>query len=68
MLNGNCYDLVSSSQENAQEAGKKDIVKRTFYAITTDGLNKLNVVIDENQTDENQKVVWTKEAQGVAAE
>ena len=62
VLDGNCYDLVYSSQENA------NIVKRTFYAITTDGLNKLNVVIDENQTDENQKVVWTKEAQGVASE
>lgn len=68
MLNGNCYDLVYSSQENASEVGKVAIVKRTFYAVTTDGLNKLNVVIDENQTDENQKVVWTKEAQGIASE
>ena len=68
VLNDNCYDLVYSSQENAQEAGKVAIVKRTFYAVTTDGLNKLNVVVDENQTDENQKVVWTKEAQGVASE
>ena len=68
VLNGNCYDLVYSSLEDAQEAGKVAIVKRTFYAITTDGLNKLNVVVDENQTDENQKVVWTKEAQGVASE
>lgn len=68
MLNGNCYDLVYSSLEDTQEAGKVAIVKRTFYAVTTDGLNKLNVVIDENQTDENQKVVWTKEAQGVASE
>lgn len=63
VLNGNCYDLVYSSQENAQEAGKKSIIKRTFYAITTDGLNKLSVVVDENQTDENKKVVWTKEVQ-----
>lgn len=68
VLNGNCYDLVYSSQETASGVGKVAIVKRTFYAITTDGLNKLNVVIDENQTDENQKVVWTKEAQGVASE
>lgn len=67
VLNGNCYDLIYSSQET-QGAGKKDIVKRTFYAITTDGLNKLSVVIDENQTDENKKVVWTKEAQGIASE
>lgn len=67
MLNGNCYDLIYSSQE-PQGTGKTDIIKRTFYAVTSDGLNKLNVVIDENQTDENQKVVWTKEAQGVAAE
>ena len=54
--------------EDTQEAGKKSIVKRTFFAITSNGLTKLSVLIDENQTDENQKVVWTKEAQGVAAE
>lgn len=63
VLNGNCYDLVYSSKESSQEAGKKDTVKRTFYAITTDGLNKLSVLIDENDN-----VTWTKEAQGVATE
>lgn len=57
VLNGNCYDLIYSSKET-QGAGKKDIVKRTFYAITTDGLNKLSVLIDENDN-----VTWTKEVQ-----
>lgn len=63
VLDGNCYDLVYSSKESPQEAGKNDIVKRTFYAITSDGLNKLSVLIDENDN-----VTWTKEAQGVASE
>ena len=49
--------------EDTQEPGKSSIVKRTFYAITTDGLNKLSVLIDENNN-----VTWTKEAQGVATE
>lgn len=63
ILDGNCYDLVYSSLYDTQEPGKTSIIKRTFYAITSDGLNKLSVLIDENQ-----KVTWTKEAQGVASE
>ena len=63
ILDGNCYDLVYSSLYDTQEPGKSSIVKRTFYAITTDGLNKLSVLIDENNN-----VTWTKEAQGVATE
>lgn len=63
VLDGNCYDLIYSSLEDTQEAGKKSIVKGTFFAITSNGLTKLNVVIDEND-----KVTWTKEAQGIASE
>ena len=63
VLDGNCYDLVYSSLEDTQEPGKSSIVKGTFYAVTSDGLNKLSVLIDEND-----KVTWTKEAQGVASE
>lgn len=62
ILDGNCYDLVYSSLYDTQEPGTS-IIKRTFYAITSDGLNKLSVLIDENQ-----EVTWTKEAQGVASE
>lgn len=63
VLDGNCYDLVYNYLEDTQEPGKSSIVKRTFYAITTDGLNKLSVVIDENDN-----VTWTKETKGVASE
>lgn len=63
VLDGNCYDLVYSSKESSQEAGKNDTVKRTFFAITSNGLTKLSVLIDENNN-----VTWTKEAQGVATE
>lgn len=63
VLDDNCYDLVYNYLEDTQEPGKSSIVKRTFYAITTDGLNKLSVLIDENNN-----VTWTKEAQGVATE
>lgn len=63
ILDGNCYDLVYSSLYDTQEPGKTSIIKRTFYAITSNGLTKLSVLIDENQ-----EVTWTKEAQGVATE
>ena len=63
VLDGNCYDLVYSSLEDTQEPGKSSIVKGTFYAVTSDGLTKLSVLIDENNN-----VTWTKEAQGVASE
>lgn len=63
VLDGNCYDLVYSYLYDTQEPGKSAIVKGTFYAITSEGLNKLNVVIDEDNN-----VTWTKEAQGIASE
>lgn len=63
ILDGNCYDLVYSFLYDTQEPGKTSIIKRTFYAITSNGLTKLSVLIDENQ-----EVTWTKESQGIASE